>query len=77
MGVQDRPLLLEDLKCEAKGHASANGISTLLCGNSEWFPLLIYDTGIDSIGGIDIILNEAGMVHLSFNHFQDTSIWIL
>ena len=61
--------LLEDLKCEAEGHASANGISTLLRGNSEWFPLLIYDTGIHSIGGIDIILNEAGMVHLSFNHF--------
>ena len=42
--------LLEDLKCETEGQASANGISTLLRGNSEWFPLLIYDTGIDSIG---------------------------
>ena len=61
--------LLEDLKCEAEGHASANGISTLLRGNSEWFPLLIYDTGIDSIGGVENILNEAGMVHLSFHYF--------
>lgn len=38
--------LAEDLSCEAEGRASANGISTLLRGNSEWFPLLIYDTGI-------------------------------
>ena len=56
--------LLEDLKCEAEGQASANGISTLLRGNSEWFPLLIYDTGIDSIGGMDNILKEAEMVNI-------------
>ena len=51
--------LLEDLKCEAEGQASANGISTLLRGNSEWFPLLIYDTGINTIGRIENISNKA------------------
>ena len=51
--------LLEDLKCEAEGQASANGISSLLRGNSEWFPLLIYDTGINTIERIENISNEA------------------